>query len=97
MGSTNPGEFTTRDGWNADRYIVAKTSGETDPNAVYFVLRIDKDGSDPSHIRACRDALKTYCRTIAKDKTAPHLQALVQDLADYLDASDADQFKDGSR
>lgn len=43
------------------RYKVEHADGSPiDPNAVYFVLRIDKGGSDPVHVRACRKALKTY-------------------------------------
>jgi len=67
------------------RYEVKKRhpeqDGPDDPNAIYFVLRIDAHGKDPNHIRACqRAALKfaelvhdrrpeladDLCRTVAK-------------------------------
>ena len=39
------------------RYNISKVSGEpVDENAEYFVLRLDKNGSDPKHIAACRKA-----------------------------------------
>lgn len=48
---------------------------DVDPNAEYFVLRLDKNGSDPKHIKACRKAILTYCNEI-KD----HLPELAADL-----------------
>lgn len=58
------------------RYIVEKVSGEpVDEDAEYFLLRLDKNGSDPKHIAACRKAIMTYANEI---KT--HLPKLSQDL-----------------
>ncbi|MFA6198837.1 MAG: hypothetical protein WC679_00270 [Bacteroidales bacterium] len=42
------------------RYEVKKIVGKTDPNADYFVLRLDDGGSDYEHIHACRMAMMTY-------------------------------------
>lgn len=58
------------------RYIVEKVNGEPiDDDAEYFILRLDKNGSDPKHIAACRKAIMTYAEEI-KD----HLPKLSQDL-----------------
>ena len=58
------------------RYIVNKTDGQpVDEDAEYFVLRLDKNGSDPKHIEACRKAIITYAVTIE-----PHLPELSKDL-----------------
>lgn len=46
-----------------------------DENAEYFVLRLDKNGSDPLHIDACRKAVLVYADAI-KD----HLPELSSDL-----------------
>ena len=58
------------------RYIVAKANGEpVDENAEYFVLRLDKNGDDPVHIEACRQAVLTYATIIRN-----HLPELSDDL-----------------
>ncbi len=58
------------------RYIVEKVSGEPiDDDAEYFILRVDKNGSDPKHIAACRKAVITYANEI-KD----HLPKLASDI-----------------
>jgi len=58
------------------RYIVSKPSGKPiDPNAEYFVLRVDKNGSDPKHRAACRKAVLSYARAIRD-----HLPELSKDL-----------------
>ena len=58
------------------RYHVEKTNGEpVDENAEYFVLRVDKNGSDPKHIAACRKAVITYAEEIR-----PYLPKLANDL-----------------
>lgn len=46
-----------------------------DENAEYFVLRLDKNGSDPKHIEACRKAVIAYAVNIE-----PHLPELAKDL-----------------
>jgi hypothetical protein len=58
------------------RYIVLKTNGEpVDDDAEYFILRLDKNGSDPKHISACRKAVLTYA-----DEIKDHLPKLSEDL-----------------
>jgi len=58
------------------RYIVSKANGDTmNPNAEYFILRVDPYGSDPKHIAACRKAVICYANEI-KD----HLPELSKDL-----------------
>ncbi len=46
-----------------------------DDNAEYFVLRLDENGSDPNHIKACRDAILQYAISIRK-----HIPQLAEDL-----------------
>ena len=46
------------------RYVVRTIDGETDPNAEYFVFRIDGGDSDPKHIAAGRHALLVYAALI---------------------------------
>lgn len=48
---------------------------DVDPEAEYFVLRLDFGGKDPKHILACRKAIHTYANEI-KD----HLPELAKDL-----------------
>lgn len=64
------------------RYVVYKINGNpVDLNAEYFVLRVDKNGSDPKHIDACRKAVITYAENIKN-----HLPELAEDLINrYLD------------
>lgn len=57
------------------RYRVEKLDGPTDPDAEYFVLRLDDGGSDPKHIAACRKALLVYA-----DEIETHLPELASDL-----------------
>ncbi len=62
---------------NPDRDI---DSSETilkpvDENAEYFVLRLDKNGSDQIHIEACRKAVLAYAEAIKS-----HLPELSEDL-----------------
>lgn len=62
------------------RYIISKVTGEPlDPGAEYFVLRIDKGGSDPNHIAACRKAALVYA-----DEIAPFIPKLASDLRDLI-------------
>jgi hypothetical protein len=46
------------------RYKVERLEGETDPNACYFVLRLDCQGTDIPHIRACRVAALAYAESV---------------------------------
>ena len=58
------------------RYFVQKADGSpVSPEAEYFVLRLDSNGSDPAHIAACRKAVMTYA-----DEIEPHLPRLAEDL-----------------
>jgi len=57
------------------RYTVAKKEGHTDPNAEYFVLRLDDGGSDPAHIAACRKAVLKYA-----DEIEAHRPKLATDI-----------------
>jgi hypothetical protein len=58
------------------RYEIYKTDGEpVDPNAEYFVLRLDRGGNDPKHIEACRQAIRVYAIAIQD-----HLPTLSMDL-----------------
>jgi hypothetical protein len=63
------------------RYKITKLDGsDVDPNAHYFVLRLDKNGSDKKHIAACRKAICVYAEEI-KD----HLPHLAYDLKKLYD------------
>jgi hypothetical protein len=63
-----------------NRYIIEKANGEkTDPNAIYFVLRVDGLGKDINHQLACRKALRVYAEEI-KD----HLPQLSSDIVELL-------------
>ncbi|MGX2038772.1 hypothetical protein ACWJKU_01380 [Methylocaldum sp. MU1018] len=58
------------------KYIVQKADGApVDPAAEYFVLRLDVNGKDPRHIRACRIAVLAYANEIED-----HLPQLAEDL-----------------
>ena len=47
------------------RYNVTKTDGTpSDPNAMYFVLRLDGNGKDERHINACRSAAIAYAKAV---------------------------------
>lgn len=64
-----------------NKYVIAKTDGSpVDPNAEYFVLRLD-EGCEPNHRNACRSAIAAYARAIegylpqlAKDLNERYLQ-----------------------
>jgi hypothetical protein len=59
-----------------NRYQVLKTNGDScDPNAEYFVLRLDGYGNDIRHIQACRKAVLRYAEEIKS-----HLPKLADDL-----------------
>lgn len=57
------------------RFFVEKIDGPTDPNAEYFVLRLDPGGRDAAHIMASRAALLTYAERIEG-----HLPELAADI-----------------
>jgi len=55
------------------RYIVTKANGkQVDPEAEYFVLRLDLKGDDKDHIFACRKAIQVY---------ADHINEAIPELA----------------
>lgn len=67
-----------------NRYIVQKTSGKpVDPNAEYFVMRLDDGGKDPKHIAACRTGVLAYAEAIGD-----HLPKLAKDLKDKYGPED---------
>lgn len=74
------------------RYNVTKADGSpTDPNAVYFVLRIDTETNGPMnssdflHRIACREAALKYIKTIKDTATREHpLYKVADQLADLL-------------
>ena len=63
-----------------NRYVVTKANGNpVDPNAKYFVLRVDKGGKCKEHVSACREALCTFAHYIR-----PHNEALCNDILKFL-------------
>ncbi|MFA7254095.1 MAG: hypothetical protein WC107_06110 [Patescibacteria group bacterium] len=76
------------------RYTVTKTQpaqdGPGDPNAVYFVLRLDAAGKDPVHIRACQRAALAYAQEIRHHipRLADELVRLVAKLSAELELRD---------
>lgn len=48
------------------RYKVEKLYGEDDPNADYFVLRLDKAGDDQVWTAACRAAIRTVADALIR-------------------------------
>lgn len=46
------------------KYSVKPITGPIDPNADYFVLRLDKYQSDKAHLQACRIAINAYAEAI---------------------------------
>lgn len=62
-----------------DKYRVTKKEGETDPNAVYFVLRLDTDS-------AARSAAMWYASSIGVEN--PQLYEELRDLILKLDKAD---------
>lgn len=57
-------------------YVVRHRDGSpVDPNAEYFVLRLDEGGKDPEHVRACRIAIQAYAMNVSH-----HLPVLANEL-----------------
>jgi len=50
-------------------------AANTDPDAEYFVMRLDEGGKDPEHIKACRVGVNAYA-----DAIRHHLPDLAKDL-----------------
>lgn len=58
------------------KYRLLRSDGRpVDPNAEYFVLRLDGGGKDLRHVEACRAAVREYARRIAD-----HLPVLSAEL-----------------
>lgn len=67
-----------------DRYQVTKTNGDpVDARAKYFVLRLDRDGSDQIHIDACRYAASHYASYVIMH--GGHLAKLGSDIYKLLE------------
>jgi len=60
------------------RYIVKKADGTSNPDAKYFVLRLDLDGEDKLHAAACRKAAQTYIRNAPK-----HMRKVAEELTEW--------------
>lgn len=59
-----------------NKYFIAKSNGDlVDSDAEYFVLRLDYNGKDKEHIKACRKAILVYA-----DAISSHLPELAKDL-----------------
>lgn len=53
------------------KYIITKADGSpVDPNAIYFVLRLDYNNGDDIHIHACRSAAYQYCVSVKQRLTS---------------------------
>jgi hypothetical protein len=63
------------------RYKVSKahpeTDGPDDPKAIYFVLRIDSEGGDEDHIKACQAAAMEFCRRTKNQHMADDLRRIL--------------------
>lgn len=73
------------------RYWIRKADGRLcDPDAIYFVLRLDKGGSDPAHLKAGRFAARMYALHLQISKAA-HLEQLAKELSELCDKIDYDE------
>ncbi len=51
------------------KYILARVDGQDlDPEAEFFILRLDAKGKNHNHINACRRAVLAYADAIAPTK-----------------------------
>lgn len=77
------------------RYNVTKADGTPcDPNAVYFVLRLDGGGDDLGHIDACRAAAKEYARqAINAPAGFAHLRHIGLDLLELVHRIETDELE----
>lgn len=72
------------------RYIVTKANGEpVDPDAVYFVLRIDRGGRHAKHTACCRHAARAYCEAAfnCNDNGLLHISEDLYELLNEIDDS----------
>lgn len=67
------------------RYVVSRTDGRTEPNAVYFVLRLDGTGVDPIHVEACRAAAAMYSTVVGILPGSDHLHQMAKELDELVD------------
>ncbi len=79
------------------RYAITKANGTPcDPNALYFVLRLDSGGSDREHIKACRSAAIAYTQAILNGP-AFALHEMATDLALLVAKANSDDAKRHAR
>lgn len=69
------------------RYIVTKADGSpVDPNAIYFVMRLDSGGKDPTHIEAGRDAACEWADRIqSMGKKSEHLHQTAREIRSMVE------------
>lgn len=63
------------------RYRVEKLNGPQDPRAVYFVLRLDRDGDDPIWTELCRKAVLGIAQDLYE---RDHMVELAADLQAFV-------------
>lgn len=74
------------------RYEVRKADGSpVDPNAVYFVLRLDSDGTDPDHIQACRVAALAYSDQFPVGHRLRRLADELRELVEEIEAREPER------
>lgn len=67
------------------RYNITHADGSpVDPDAVYFVLRLDKGQKDKAHMVACCHAARAYINSVRSSITADHLLKVANDLYKLL-------------
>lgn len=67
------------------KYIVRKADGSpNDPNASYFVLRLDDGCRDEVHLRACRIAAAQYASEITRTAHKSPNEKTLRTVADQL-------------
>lgn len=73
------------------RYIVTKADGSpVDPNAIYFVMRLDSGGKDPTHIQAGRNAACEWANTIlGMGDVAKHLHQTALETIELVERLEA--------
>lgn len=63
-------------GWKKDGFYGTKPiTKAVDPGAEYFIMRLDENGSDINHIKACRIGVHAYAQAIE-----PFIPELAKDL-----------------
>lgn len=77
-----PNRYNDTEGGLHRRYKVTKIDRDgkevpPDPNAVYFVLRLDHGGSDPRHILACQEGVLEFARACPNRRMAAEIRELV--------------------